>query len=125
MAATTDKRADPFSDDLDLSEFKPTVAAKPKIEKAAVRQASEANNFPSRTATANPTAPANDRQQRRRRTGRNVQFNIKATPETIARFTAIADKNGWVFGETLDRALEALEQSVPAKAPFESAVKGL
>jgi hypothetical protein len=30
--------------------------------------------------------------------GRNVQFNIKATPKTIARFTAIADKNGWVFG---------------------------
>jgi hypothetical protein len=116
MPATTDKRADPFADDLDLSEFKPTVAAKPKIEKAAVRQASEANNFPSRTATAKPATLANDRQQRRRRTGRNVQFNIKATPETIARFTVIADKNGWVFGETLDRALDALERTSPAKA---------
>jgi hypothetical protein len=109
MAATTDKRADPFADDLDLSEFKPTVAAKPKIEKAAARQASEANNFSSRAATAKPPTPATDRQQRRRRTGRNVQFNIKATPETIARFAAVADKNGWVFGETLDRALDALE----------------
>jgi hypothetical protein len=110
MATTTDKRADPFADDLDLSEFKPTVAAKPKIEKAAVRQASEANNFPSRTAAAPPKTPANDHRDRRRRTGRNVQFNIKATPETIGRFTAVADKNGWVFGETLDRALDALER---------------
>jgi hypothetical protein len=52
---------------------------------------------------------------RRRRTGRNVQFNIKATPETIARFTAPADKNGWVFGEVLDRALDALEKTVAEK----------
>jgi hypothetical protein len=46
-------------------------------------------------------------------TGRNAQFNIKATPETIARFTALADQNGWVFGEALDRALDALE-SLPS-----------
>jgi hypothetical protein len=45
------------------------------------------------------------RQARRRRTGRNVQFNIKATPETIARFTALADQNKLVFGELLDFAL--------------------
>jgi hypothetical protein len=80
-----------------FANFKPTGVMKPKIEKDAVRQASEANNFPSRAAMAKPKTPANDRQMRRRRTGRNVQFNIKATPETIARFTAIADKQGWVF----------------------------
>jgi hypothetical protein len=37
------------------------------------------------------------------------------TPETIARFTGLADKNGWVFGEALDRALDALEKTVPEK----------
>jgi hypothetical protein len=43
-----------------------------------------------------------------------LQFNIKATPatpETIAPFTALADKNKLVFGELLDRALEAFERA--------------
>ncbi len=103
-------RVDPFGGDLDLSDFKPAAVKKPKLEAAIIREVSEANNFPSRAA-GKPKAPKETVQpQRRRRTGRNVQFNIKATPETIARFTALADKNGWVFGETLDRALDALEQ---------------
>jgi hypothetical protein len=107
-------RVDPFAGDLDLSEFKPAAPKKPKIEPAMIREVSEANNFPSRAAPkAQKIKPA---VQRRRRTGRNVQFNIKATPETIARFTALADQNGWVFGEALDRALDALEKTHPAKA---------
>jgi hypothetical protein len=109
-------RADPFSGDLDLSDFKPTAVKKPKVEAAIIREVSEANNFPSRAA-AKP-APVHEPvpAQRRRRTGRNVQFNIKATPETIARFTSIADKNGWVFGEALEHALDALERLSAAKA---------
>ena len=76
-------RVDPFAGDLDLSEFKPAAPKKPKIEPAIIREVSEANNFPSRAAPkAQKIKPA---VQRRRRTGRNVQFNIKATPETIAR----------------------------------------
>ena len=109
-------RVDPFGGDLDLSDFKPAPVKKPKPEAAIIREVSEANNFPSRAAgkpKAQKEAAASP--QRRRRTGRNVQFNIKATPETIARFTALADKNGWVFGETLDRALDALEQMSSAK----------
>jgi hypothetical protein len=107
------ERVDPFAGDLDLTEFKPAAPKKPKIEPAMVREVSEANNFPSRAASK----PAKIKAvvQRRRRTGRNVQFNIKATPETIARFTAIADRHGWVFGEALDRALDALEKSFPEK----------
>jgi hypothetical protein len=108
-------RVDPFGGDLDLSDFKPAAPKKPKLEASAIREVSEANNFPSRAASKQkvekPTAP-----QRRRRTGRNVQFNIKATPETIARFTALADQQGWVFGETLDRALDALEENLSRKA---------
>ncbi len=108
-------RVDPFGGDLDLSDFKPAAPKKPKVEASAIREVSEANNFPSRAAskekTPKPAAP-----QRRRRTGRNVQFNIKATPETIARFTALADQNGWVFGEMLDRALDALERSLSRKS---------
>ena len=107
-------RVDPFAGDLDLSEFKPAAPKKPKIEAAIIREVSEANNFPSRAASKPPKITPTV--QRRRRTGRNVQFNIKATPETIARFTALADQNGWVFGEALDRAIDALEKSLPAKA---------
>jgi len=111
---TDPNRVDPFGGDLDLSDFKPAAPKKPKVEPEVIRQVSEANNFPSRAApkakTVKPVTP-----QRRRRTGRNVQFNIKATPETIARFTALSDQQGWVFGETLDRALDALEQSLQTK----------
>jgi hypothetical protein len=110
------KRSDPFAGDLDLSDFKPAAPKKPKLEPEAIREVSEANNFPSRAAPAKPKAEKSAPvAQRRRRTGRNVQFNIKATPEVIARFTAIADKHGWVFGEALERALDALEQ-MPQKS---------
>jgi hypothetical protein len=39
-----------------------------------------------------------------------MQFNIKATAETIERFIAISDRQRWCFGETLDHALRALEE---------------
>jgi hypothetical protein len=113
MMMSDPNRVDPFAGDLDLSEFKPAPPKKPKIEAAVIREVSEANNFPSRAASK--PQKIKTAVQRRRRTGRNVQFNIKATPETIARFTALADQNGWVFGEALDRALDALEKSLPGK----------
>ena len=103
-------RVDPFAGDLDLSEFKPAPVKKPPVRKDAIREVSEANNFPSRAPERGKLAKAAV-VQRRRRTGRNVQFNIKATPETIARFTALADKHGLVFGELLERALEAFERA--------------
>jgi hypothetical protein len=105
------QRADPF----DLSDFKPAAPKRPDVtvRKEAIRQVSEENNFPSRAPErpkkpeTKPSAP-----QRRRRTGRNVQFNIKATSETVARFTALADRHGLVFGELLDQALDAFERSI-------------
>lgn len=56
-----------------------------------------------------PTAPA--RPVRRRRTGRNAQFNIKAKPETIDAFCAIADARGWGLGETLEKAVALMEET--------------
>ena len=106
------QRSDPFAGNLDLSDFKPAAPKKPKIEPAAIREVSEANNFPSRAAPSKPkAAKAAAGAQRRRRTGRNVQFNIKTTPDVIERFTALADKHGWVFGELLEHALNAIEKS--------------
>jgi len=103
------QRADPL--DIDLSGFEPTAPAKLKLERAAVRQISEENNFPSRAAPQKPVAVA--RPLRRRRTGRNVQFNIKATQETIGRFSDLADRHQLVFGELLQKALDAFEQLNP------------
>jgi hypothetical protein len=47
---------------------------------------------------------------RRRRTGRNAQFNLKARPETIEAFCAVADLNGWGLGETLEKAVALLQR---------------
>jgi hypothetical protein len=98
------ERVDPFAGDLDLSDFKPTPPRKPAAEKTAIRQASEAHDFPSRAPDLQARPPL-----RRRRTGRNVQFNIKATAQTIARFTELADRRGVPFGELLEQLLAAAE----------------
>ena len=121
-------RADPFDIDVDLSEFTPKSVKKPAPPRDAIRAVSEANNFPSRSPVARKVPPdetAAERveaspapklpAQRRRRTGRNVQFNIKATSETIERFVAISDAQNWVFGETLENALDALESQLKTK----------
>ena len=55
------------------------------------------------------------REPRRHRTGRNVQFNVKASQETVDAFYAISDRNGWVLGETLEHALAALQREVAGK----------
>jgi hypothetical protein len=47
----------------------------------------------------------------RHRTGRNQQFNIKATAETIVRFYRLADERRMALGELLEQALDALEKS--------------
>jgi hypothetical protein len=68
----------------------------------------ESNNRtkPAKAQTRGPTASA-DRAQR------SIQY--QGHPETIARFLALADKNGWVFGEALDRTLDVLQKTIPEK----------
>ena len=107
-------RADPFAgSEFDLSGFAPAPAKKPAAAREVIRKVSEEQNFPSR-------APAKKKEatpQRRRRTGRNVQINIKATPQTIERLVSIADREGWVLGEALEHAVEALDAKLSRKAP--------
>ena len=95
-----EKRADPFAgDDLDLSGFAP-IARRPVAPRDQIRVVSEASGFPSR-------APENSKpQQRRRRTGRNLQLNLKVTAETATRFTELADKRDLPFGELLKQLLD-------------------
>jgi hypothetical protein len=99
--------------DLDLSGFEAkdaqdTRRAEPPER---VRALAEANNFPSR-APARPQ-PAS---RRGRRTGRNMQLNIKATQGTVDLFYRLTDSQGWVLGETLEHALEALERELASKS---------
>lgn len=63
------------------------------------------------TATRSMPVPsasaATMRRPGRPRTGRNYQLNVKVKPETAAALEAIADHNGWGFGETLEYMIEA------------------
>ena len=114
---STKERA-PLGFDSELDDFDPAVWTKakaapandkPKPEES--RQAAEAAGFRSREPAKNAGAePTPKVQQRRRRTGRNVQFNIKTRQEAIEAFTAIADANGWGFGEAFERATELLQE---------------
>lgn len=104
------------ADEVDVSTFTPKPgpdrAAPPP---AAVRAVAEAANFRSREATHVPPPPTERRPLRRHRTGRNVQFNLKASQETVDAFYAISDQQGWVLGETLEYAVAALQREMAAK----------
>lgn len=128
-------------DTFDPAEWAPTPvkAANDRPTKAATVKAAEAAGFKSREAKPEVSAPVEGAwsapepvvagqgalvspiltetiQQRRRRTGRNAQFNLKARPETIEAYCALADRMGWGLGETLERAVVLLEKEYH-KAP--------
>ncbi len=81
------------------------VANRPNQDQ--VQEAASAAGFQSRE----PSRPKPIPPTRRRRTGRNAQFNIKAKPETIEAFCRIADAKGWGLGETLEHAVELLSRA--------------
>ena len=96
-------------DPVDFQRSKRGADEKPKAEDA--KKAAEAAGFRSREPVKTPEVSQSPvAQQRRRRTGRNVQFNIKTKAETIEAFTRIADANGWGIGETFEHATALLEQ---------------
>ncbi|KPH77357.1 hypothetical protein [Bosea vaviloviae] len=101
----------------ELDEFDPkawdSAATKKSVSrppKEATMQMAEAVGFKSREPKLAATV---DRKiDRRRRTGRNAQFNLKARPETIEAFCRIADRKGWGLGETLEEAVLLLEREL-------------
>lgn len=113
------KRASIFDDvaELDLGAFAPktTIDEKaPPPEK--VRAVAEASQFRSRepktALQASAIAEAPRRAARTYRTGRNTPFHIKARRAIVDEFYAISDAKGWVLGETLERAVEALKREM-------------
>ena len=103
-------RADPFAI---LREPLPSFTSKPRTDKPVAKETmeriSEENNFPSRQAAKASNTPR--RKRRVHRTGRNQQFNAKATPETIDRFYKLANDKNVPLGELLRLALDALESA--------------
>lgn len=104
-------------DEFDPAEWQPNsvTTANDKPPKAETKKAAAAAGFRSREPqpameTRQPESP------RRRRTGRNMQINLKARPETIAAFCAIADSQGWGLGETLEHAVALLEREIPSSS---------
>jgi hypothetical protein len=88
-----------------------TFTTKPKKAKAVPEETIEdiarQNNFHSRPIPKTSKEPR--RKARTHRTGRNVQFNAKVTPETIDRFYKAANDRHVVLGELMKQALDALE----------------
>ncbi|WP_027132512.1 hypothetical protein [Geminicoccus roseus] len=106
------ERASIFGDDdFDVSDFQPRLPDRPAAPPEEVRAVSEAASFRSREPKDVAQLPAR-REQRRYRTGRNAQLNIKVRPETLEAFYALVDQHGWVQGEAFERALAALEREL-------------
>ena len=87
-------------DDIDVSDFAPKTGAEPQADKDKLRQAGEVSGFQSRPVQRTP---------HRYRTGRTAQFNTRIMPAAFDRFYQIANEQGWKIGETVEKALEALD----------------
>ena len=109
-------------DSFDPNDWAVGGPTKGRPDSTLARQSAEATGFRSREAKPAPqaapapaAAPSRAGAPRRRRTGRNAQFNLKARPETIQSFCAVADEKGWGLGETLEHAVALLEREYGAK----------
>ena len=114
----TKKRVSIFeeSEVLDVAGFGPKTgidATAPAAEE--VRAVAQAARFRSREPVAPKLEAQFTRPPRRYRTGRNVQFNVKALRETVEAVYAITESQGWVLGYTLQRAIEALQRELESK----------
>ncbi len=128
MMGELKQRAD-LGFELDDTGFNPadwdvgTPAPKPP-QPVQARQVAEATGFRSREVGNTAQSGAGEaarapaaKQVRRRRTGRNAQFNLKARPDTIQHFCDVADAKGWGLGETLEHAVALLQREYGSTRP--------
>lgn len=106
------ERAGIFEDDLDLSVFTPNKSTGAAPSREAVREVSEQASFQSREAAPVPPKKAD----RRHRTGRNEQLNLKVRGDVKDLFYRINDAQGWVQGYTFERAVQALQRELASGA---------
>jgi len=94
---------------LDVSGFAPRTDDVHRPQPAQLDELTRGSKFRSREGVESEPPRI---QQRRRRTGRNVQFNIRATQQVIDDFRALSEQMDWPDGLTLERALEALQEKM-------------
>ncbi len=99
---------------IDVSDLPDGIASDPNWAK--VREVSERGGFLDRSPAPRPT--------RRHLTGRNQQFNAKATADTIRRFNAICDQQRWVAGLALEH-LVALGEAALRLGTIAEAIEAL
>jgi hypothetical protein len=100
--------ADIFASDFDVEDFAPAKPAPAPPAEAIRRKVAEGSAFQSRE----PLKKRSRREARVYRTGRNAQFSCKADPEVVDEFYAITEAQGWVMGQTLERAVAALTREL-------------
>jgi hypothetical protein len=109
------ERVNIFEDanDIDLSGFEPATDRKRKLKppKEQVKAVSEAAHFPSREPPA-PEAGSVKRKPHWHRTGRTAPLACRVMPETLDKIYDTAEKQGWKIGETVERAMDALEREL-------------
>jgi hypothetical protein len=98
---------------LDVTSFTPRTDEQARPQPAQLDELTRGSKFRSREGSEPIAARV---QQRRRRTGRNVQFNIRATQEVVDEFRALSEAMDWPDGLTLEKALRALKRALPEQA---------
>lgn len=104
------------ADDFDISAFAPKKTKDPAPPPEAIRAVSEGASFMSREPVHSASAEKSNKKPRRRRTGRNLQLNLKVSSTTLESFYELADSHGWVLGEAFEHALAALKKELAAKS---------
>ena len=102
-------RVNPFATLAEPPVFTTKMKTEKPVPTETMERIAEENNFPSRQAAKTPKEPR--RKRRVYTTGRNRQFNIKATAETVERFYKMADDRKVPLCELLEQALDALERA--------------
>jgi len=113
------KRAGVFDNppDFDIKEFSPKTSrpTEKDVPMEAIKAVSEAQ-FPSREPVSPSTRKApKKREPRVYRTGRNIQFNAKISLATNDAIYDITEKQGWVLGEMLEHAVDALKEKLASE----------
>lgn len=103
------ERVNPFANVADAPIFEPKPKPEKPVPKETIDHIARGNNFPSRQAVK--MVPEKTKKRRVYTTGRNRQFNIKATPETVDRCYRMADERKIPLRELLEEALDALERA--------------
>ena len=106
-------------ENMDISHLMPSEETesddkKPSAEE--VLQVAEKAGWKSREGNSSKQKKKPARKRRVYRTGRNEQFNNRVRPTVIEGFHQIAEQKNWVMGETLEHALEALQEKLNASS---------